>query len=202
VIYFDDGKLTTNKDESLMNLKSTILLTGRPGCGKTTLIQRIIPHLPIPVNGFYTQEIRLPAAAHRKSRRLGFELITMDGQRGVLAHVDPVQIGGHTQPRIGHYIVKLHTLQTLAVPSLLKSTTEGGWAVIDEIGPMELLSEPFCQAVIELLSNEVNILASIVQRSTPFGDQIKARPDVTLIELKRHTQDAVFNHILSLVDSS
>ena len=181
-------------------MKSTILLTGRPGCGKTTLIRRIIPYLSTPVNGFYTQEIRQPTA-EGKSPRLGFELITMDGQRGVLAHVDPDQIGGQTTARIGRYIVNLRTMQTLAVPSLLKSTFGRGWVVIDEIGPMEMLSDTFCQAVERLLSSNTNILASIVQRSTRFGDQIKARSDVTLIELNPNNRDAVFTHIRSMVYS-
>jgi nucleoside-triphosphatase THEP1 len=42
-------------------MKRIILLTGRPGCGKTTLIKQLIPRLVEPVNGFYTQEIRQPA---------------------------------------------------------------------------------------------------------------------------------------------
>lgn len=33
-----------------------LLITGRPGVGKTTLIKRLIPALP-PAGGFYTEEI-------------------------------------------------------------------------------------------------------------------------------------------------
>jgi len=35
-----------------------ILLTGRPGVGKTTLIKRLVDSVPISKDGFYTKEIR------------------------------------------------------------------------------------------------------------------------------------------------
>src|SRR6266571_567965 len=35
-----------------------VLLTGRPGCGKTTLIKRVVSNLARRAGGFYTMEIR------------------------------------------------------------------------------------------------------------------------------------------------
>jgi nucleoside-triphosphatase len=80
-----------------------ILLTGHPGCGKTTLLRKIIERLPFPVHGFYTQEIR-PSGV-----REGFEIVTLDGQHGILAHVSfpgPV--------KVGKYGVDLSVLEHLA----------------------------------------------------------------------------------------
>jgi nucleoside-triphosphatase len=150
-----------------------ILLTGPPGCGKTTLIQRLIPYLPPPVHGFYTQEIRQAAEPGLKGQRVGFELITLDGRSGLLAHVDPAQIEGTTRPRIGRYIVNLHALEALAVPTLDDAISKGGWAVI--------------------------LLGSIVRRSTPFGDQIKARSDVALIEISPKNRASLLEHLLALI---
>ena len=39
-------------------MMKNILLTGRPGCGKTTLIKRVVEELALPAGGFYTEEIR------------------------------------------------------------------------------------------------------------------------------------------------
>jgi len=40
-------------------MDKNILLTGKPGCGKTTLIRRVLERLTeIDSGGFYTQEIR------------------------------------------------------------------------------------------------------------------------------------------------
>ncbi len=51
-----------------------VLLTGRPGCGKTTLIKRVVNELAVPAGGFYTEEIR------ERGERVGFKIITLDGQ--------------------------------------------------------------------------------------------------------------------------
>jgi nucleoside-triphosphatase len=59
-----------------------ILLTGRPGCGKTTLIKRVVNNLPRGAGGFYTEEIR------DRGTRAGFKIVTLNGEEAVFAHVD------------------------------------------------------------------------------------------------------------------
>jgi len=59
-----------------------ILLTGRPGCGKTTLIKRVVDELALPAAGFYTEEIR------QRGERVGFKIITLSGEEAVFADVD------------------------------------------------------------------------------------------------------------------
>jgi nucleoside-triphosphatase THEP1 len=60
-----------------------LLLTGAPGVGKTTIIQKLAGAYPDKtLRGFVTQEMR------RAGRRVGFELRTFGGRKQVLAHVD------------------------------------------------------------------------------------------------------------------
>ncbi len=106
-----------------------VLLTGRPGCGKTTLIKRVVSELARPAGGFYTEEIR----AH--GERLGFKIITLDGQEALLAHVD-----FKTPERVGKYGLDLSALETVGVEALREAVHARQLVVIDEIGPMELRS--------------------------------------------------------------
>jgi nucleoside-triphosphatase len=167
-------------------MSTTILLTGHPGCGKTTLIKRVVARLNCPVGGFYTQEIREGGA------RLGFEIVTFDGQTGILAHVDI-----HSPRRVGRYGVNLAALESVGITSVRHAMQGGALVVIDEIGPMELFSAPFRQMVLDALDGDGVVLGSIVRRSKPFSDQIKARPDVTLVEVHPGNRDALVNELVA-----
>lgn len=172
-----------------MTTNRTILLTGRPGSGKTTLIRHVLARLAGPAGGFYTQEIR------EAGRRMGFEIITLDGGRGILAHVDI-----SSKHRISKYGVDLSALETFAIPAMLAAVEHNKLVVIDEIGPMELLSPEFRQVVLDILGKSASVLGSIVWRSTPFTDQIKSRPDVTLLEVTPENREELFEVILELVE--
>ncbi len=109
-----------------------ILLTGRPGCGKTTLIQRVVKNLALPAGGFYTKEIR------RRGVRVGFKLITLGGKEAVFADVN-----FKTSERVGKYGLDLAKLETVGVPAIHEAISAQQLVVIDEIGPMEIRSAIF-----------------------------------------------------------
>ena len=60
---------------------NSYFLTGRPGCGKTTIIRKVLVELARNAGGFYTQEIR------ERGSRKGFSLVTIDGREDVKADV-------------------------------------------------------------------------------------------------------------------
>ena len=64
--------------------KTHVLLTGYPGVGKTTLCRKVYEILKgkgIKVQGFYTEDVR----SSQKGKRVGFDVVTIDGRRGPLA---------------------------------------------------------------------------------------------------------------------
>jgi nucleoside-triphosphatase len=67
--------------------------------------------------------------------------------------------------------------------------------VIDEIGPMEIRSAIFRDAVNEALESEVPVLGTIFARPLLFTDAIKARPDVTLIEVRPDNRERLISEL-------
>jgi nucleoside-triphosphatase len=146
----------------------------------------VIAQIPGPIKGFYTQEIR------SAGRRVGFDLLTLDGQQHVLAHVD--FRGSH---RVGKYGVDIAILDELAVPALYQGIEENGLVVIDEIGPMEILSPRFRQAVLDVLESPVRALATIVRRSIPFTDAIKVRSNIELINVQLDNRELLVQDLMA-----
>jgi nucleoside-triphosphatase len=150
-----------------------VLLTGRPGCGKTTLIKRVVNNLPRRAGGFYTEEIR------DCGMRAGFKIVTLDGEEVVFAHIDL-----KTPEHVGKYRLDLSVLERIGVGAVRQAIQARRLVIIDEIGPMEIRSPVFRDAVNEALDSELPVLATIFARSLRFTDAIKSRPDVTLIEVR------------------
>jgi len=172
-------------------MKTNILLTGAPGCGKTTLLKRVVARLTYPVHGFYTEEIR------EQGQRRGFKLMALDGVEGILAHVDIKGL-----PRVGKYGVDVAALDRIGTNSIQHALATGCIVIIDEIGPMECHSDAFCAAVLAALASESVVLGTIAKRSAPFSDAIKHRPDVALVSITPQNRDALVDHVVALVHAA
>lgn len=162
-----------------------LLLTGRPGCGKTTVVRKALEGRA-GAGGFFTEEIR------SGGRRTGFSINTLDGRKGLLAGA-----GFKSPVHVGRYGVNLKDIDEVAVSSIQRAISDPRTrvVVIDEIASMEMASTAFRDAVIAALDGPKSILGTIQMRKDPFLDDIRARPDVGLIEVTRENR----NELPSLV---
>jgi nucleoside-triphosphatase len=163
-----------------------ILITGKPGVGKTTLIQKVVEKVDLSCQGFYTREIRVNEAS-----RVGFEIVTLDGKTALLAHIDHL-----TPHRLGKYFVNVDNINRVIVPCIENAIKQADLIIIDEIGKMELFSPRFRQAVLKALASPKKVLGTITLASVPIVKKIKSRPDVILVELRRHNQKEVYQYIV------
>jgi len=165
-------------------VKRKVLLTGRPGCGKTTLVRRVVKELAQSAGGFYTEEIR------ERGLRRGFKIVTLDGKEGVFAHVN-----FKTHQRLGKYGLDLSPLETISIEAVRKAIREREVTVIDEIGPMEIRSAIFRDVVNEAFNSRAPLLGTITARPFPFTDAIKKRRDVTLIEIRGDNREQLVSEL-------
>jgi nucleoside-triphosphatase len=172
--------------ERLAALLPKLLITGRPGSGKTTLIKRVVEKLSKPAGGFYTEEIR------EHGTRVGFKIVTLEHEEAVLAHVN------FTSPeRVSKYGLDLHGLETVGVKAIKTALAVRGLIVIDEIGPMEIRSVAFRDAVVDVLDSDCPVLATIFARPLPFTEKLKRRSDVTVIELRPDNRAKLVSELVS-----
>ena len=167
-----------------MAVKRVYLLTGRPGTGKTSLIKQIATELGGRAGGFYTEEIR------SRGTRLGFRLVTLDGQAAVLAHID-----FDKRYRVGKYGVDIENLERLGVPALRQAVAQCELVVVDEIGKMELFSSGFREAVKEIVGRGKLVLGAITLDSNPWADAIKRQPQVNLLVVTRDNRHQVLDEL-------
>lgn len=135
-----------------------ILLTGRPGIGKTTVVQAVARLFPGEVSGFVTGEIR------ERGTRKGFSITSVEGKSAVMAHVD-----FRSPIRVGKYGVDVPAFERITLPALRGALREKRIVVIDEIGKMELASPRFREAVREALEYDRIVVATIMQHRHPCG---------------------------------
>lgn len=156
-----------------------LLFTGRPACGKSTLIEKIVRRLDVPSTGFLTREIR------NERTRMGFSVETLAGQKAVLAHRN---IPGPY--RVGAYGVDIEAFEKIAVPSM-KAEGADTVVVVDEIGKMECFSNGFQKALLHVLDSENRLLGTIAAKGSAFIEGIKKRKDVALVRVTEENRDAL-----------
>ena len=159
-----------------------ILLTGKPACGKTTVIIKLAELLsPKKLAGFYTAEIRSAAAA-----RTGFAVHTFSGAQGPLSSIH-LKHG----PRVGKYRVDIPAFEKIALPQLNQSPDEVDLFIIDEIGKMECFSPYFIRAAQQILLGPAPLLATVALKGSGFIAQVKTHPGIGLIEVTPANRDTL-----------
>jgi nucleoside-triphosphatase len=162
--------------ESLLK-KRLLLVTGSPGSGKTTVLLKTIEALKArghSVGGMISREVRT------YETRVGFEVLDLsNGRRGWLAHVNQKQ-----GPRVGKYRVNLEDLNNIGARAIAKAIENFDMIAVDEIGPMELHSEEFKDAVKRAVESGKLVIGTVHWKARDkFIDEVKAREDAEMFRV-------------------
>lgn len=169
-----------------------ILLTGRPGIGKTTIVRKLVAMARPIAGGFLTEEIRVGG------RRVGFRVTDIHyNAEGVLAHVDC-----KSASRVGKYGVDVATFERVGVGALRDALDRPGAVIIDEIGKMELFSDALPGVVTQVMDSDHPVLATIPVHRHPFLTALRQRSDVTTIEVTAASRDDLPDHLVAMLGLS
>lgn len=173
--------------------KRVLLLTGRPGVGKTTAVIRAAERLDdLRLRGFVTRETRDDSGS-----RTGFEIVTFDGEVRTLAHVEIE--GG---PRVSRYGVDVDAVDAVTARELEEPGAGGREEpgrdepapdayLVDEIGKMECWSDRFVEAVGRLLEGDRPVVATVARRGGGLIADAKDHPRSEVWEVTRENRDAL-----------
>lgn len=156
-----------------------ILITGRPGSGKSTLINRLITFCHQenqPLGGISTPEIRV------SGKREGFWIINLiSGEKGRMA-----TRGANVPPFVGRYSVDLEVIDRIGVRAIQQAIKNDISVIfIDEIGKMELLSSKFCEIIEQALATQ-RVIGTIGRFKHPFISKIQSRDDTEVLAIENN----------------
>jgi len=170
--------------------KRIILLTGSPGVGKTTVLLKVAEALKargICVGGMISREVRSCGA------RVGFEILDLySDRRGWLAHVN--QKAG---PQIGKYHVNLKDLESIGATAVLNAVGNCDVIVVDEIGPMELFSEKFKEAVWKSVESGKLLIGVVHWKAKDrLIEEVKNREDTKVVTVTQENRNTLPKQII------
>ncbi len=83
--------------------------------------------------------------------------------------------------QVGRFGVDVPAFERVALPALRRAQDGSAVVVIDELGRMELASEAFIEAVDDVLTTSVPVVATVHVHAHPVTDALQQRTDVQRI---------------------
>jgi nucleoside-triphosphatase THEP1 len=170
----------------LLMFPKNMLLSGPPGCGKTTIIRKIIQHLFADqrLAGFYTQEIQHKDCVDYALKR-GLEMIS--------------RLDFHGDNHGGRDEVNTRTFEVLLAHQLDQVADGVNVFLIDQIGKEERVNQPFMTAVMQLLDSPVPVWATVAASCRGFLRQIQDRQDLMVVRITAENRDEVAKDLIASI---
>lgn len=154
-------------------------ITGMPNVGKTETLKKIIGFLE--AAGYVSQGMVTEPILEDK-KRVGFYVRDwMTDKKGIFAHID-----FDDKEKVGKYGIDISALESVGVPAIEQAILDESIdiIIIDEIGKMEMISERFCEIVIEALDSDKPIMVTLHKKSrTPLLQDVRRRDDIRILEV-------------------
>jgi nucleoside-triphosphatase len=161
-----------------------VFISGPPGVGKSTVLDKA--RAMFQARGYKVGGVSCPEV--RKSGvRIGFRVVDVASDiSDVLSEVKP----GCGGPKVGKYTVNLLDLDSVGARALDYAVREADVVMIDEVGPMELMSKAFQAAVLRAVNSPRHVMGILHWRMEhPLISAIRSRDDVEFEEVTPQNRD-------------
>ena len=164
-----------------------ILIVGRNGVGKSTLIRKLLDTIPAPVYGVITKK----------------EAADPDGFCPVYIHTYGSPAVFTDENRIG----RCRQGRSIAYPEAFNRFAESmqfpsdGVIVFDELGFLESDASLFTGAVLRTLDEAPLVIAAVRDKQTPFLDTVRSHPRADVYRIDEQNRDALSKKLLAALPS-
>lgn len=160
-----------------------ILIVGRNGVGKSTLIRALLEMIPAPIGGVITKK----------------EDPQPDGFCPVYIHSygAPKRYGSENRIglcRRGNSIAFPDAFDRFAAS---EAFPKGGVIVFDELGFLESNAQVFMASVLKTLDNAPLVIAAVRDKETPFLDAVRSHPRADVYRIDPENRDRLRETLLS-----
>ena len=171
-------------------MSNIILLTGKPRAGKTTALKTIINMIgKNRCGGFYTEEVR------EDGNRIGFDCVSLNGEVSRIS-----DINFESDKKVGRYSVNVENFEKISLDAIDFAIKNKEVVIVDEIGPMQLLSAKFKKELEKLFKAKKIVVGTIFFDSYPIVDDIKKNLEVRLITITNDNRDDIPQQVLSIIE--
>lgn len=181
--------------------KRHIVISGLRGAGKTTLIEKLLKEIQVPVTGFFTRSMP-------KDER-GFHAIYIFRPDDQLREKSPANHIGDCDTR--NRTINLEVFETVGVEYLQEgqidasaderaSQSAQGIIVMDELGFMETGATAFCDTVLSCFDGDQRVLATLkASHHTDFLNAVRHHPKAEVFEITPENRDELYEELLPII---
>lgn len=165
-----------------------ILICGSPGCGKSTLIKKILLKVKTTVSGYITVKES-----------------ALENENGEPVYLypcgKPYMVGegillGYSKNRQLFPDKDAFDRAAKEIPELAAG---GGLIVADEIGRMESVSEDFMGAVLKLLDGDVTVIAAVKNKDTEFLNKVRNHPNCRCFYINEENRNELYEEVRDIL---
>lgn len=174
------------------------VIVGKQGVGKSSLVNRVVKELALPLWGFFTKK------GDDFSKEIGGFPVYLHqvkgGLKDGLQEEDFEKREGELVAYCNNRLLQVNkeVFDNFAI-RLKEPIPEGYLVMMDELGIMEKHSPDFCEAVLDVLQQPRLGVIAVKHKDSPFLNQVRTHKNCRCFNLTQENRDEVFCQVVDFI---